>query len=295
VLLVCLAASLALYGALAVILSNVPAGWNSPVGFSLPSGPMFRAWNGLPAVALSPAGFQHGLTAVIVGLWIVAVALSPAGFQHGLTAVIVGLWIVWGGAALALRGIANAQLRRRVALIVVVGAAAMLLVIAFYVPTTLSSDLYRQAAYGRMIVFHHLNPYASPVNAIPGDPVFELANHRHLTTHYGAAYTLLSALAAALAPSTTLGAALAWKLLSACAVVGCALVIGPVVRALGGSEADAGDAQLWLAWNPLLLVESAASGHIEPIMMVAALAGILYWRQGRPARGAIMLAVSTLS
>src|SRR5262249_5920330 len=69
----------------------------------------------------------------------------------------------------------------------------------------------------------------------------------------------------------------------------------PVVRALGGDEADGQNAQLWLAWNPLLVVESAASGHIEPVMMVPALAGILFWRQGRPVRGVVALAVSTLT
>jgi hypothetical protein len=271
-LLCCLAASLALYGALAVLLSNVPAGWDSKIRFSAESGPMFRAFNGLPAVAF-----------------------SPAGFERGMVAVIAALWAVWGGAALALRGIAGAELRRRAALLVVVGAAAMLLLIVFYVPTTLSSDLYRQAAYGRMVVHYHLNPYASPVNAIPGDPVFALAIHRHLTTHYGAAYTLLSALAAAVAPSSALGAALAWKLMSACAAVGCALLIGPVVRALGGGEADGQNARIWLAWNPLLLVESAASGRVGPIMMAAALAGILSWRRPHPVRGAVVLVVSALT
>jgi hypothetical protein len=50
-----------------------------------------------------------------------------------------------------------------------------------------------------------------------------------------------------------------------------------------------------VAWNPLLVIESAVSAHPEPIMMFAALAGILVWRRGRPARGAIVLVVSTLT
>jgi hypothetical protein len=92
-----------------------------------------------------------------------------------------------------------------------------------------------------------------------------------------------------------LGVALAWKTMSAFGAVGCALLVGPIVRALGGSEADGQDAQLWLAWNPLLLIESAVSAHIEPIMMLAALAGILLWQRQRPVPGAVVLAVSTLT
>ena len=129
----------------------------------------------------------------------------------------------------------------------------------------------------------------------PRDPVFALADHPHLTTHYGRAYTLLSALAAAIAPSTVLGVALAWKVMSAGAALGCAFLAARVLRGLGGTQQEAEEAQLWLAWNPLLILESADSGHIEPIMMVAALAGILLWQRGRQARGVIVLVVSTLT
>src|SRR5205085_7596705 len=75
----------------------------------------------------------------------------------------------------------------------------------------------------------------------------------------------------------------------------CALLAARVARALGGDEADGQDAMLWLAWNPLLVIESAVSGHIEPIMMCLALAGILVWRRGRTASGAAILVASTLT
>jgi hypothetical protein len=209
--------------------------------------------------------------------------------------VFIRVWLTWGGAALLLRGVADPALRRRAMLVVFAGSVAILALVVVCVPTVLSSDLYRQAAYGRMVVVHGLNPYASPVDAIPNDPLFALANQRHTTTHYGAAYTLLSVLAAALAPSTALGAALAWKAMSALAAVGCAALAGPVVRALGGSEADGQNAQLWLAWNPLMVIEAGGSAHIEPIMMLAALGGLLLWRQERQVRGTVALVASTLT
>jgi len=268
----CLLLSLALYGALAVILGSVPPGWNCPVGFALPTAPLFQSFTGLPVVAL-----------------------SAPGWERAMAAVLILLWGCWAAALLLLRGIEDPVIRGRATTTIVVGGAAMLLLVAICAPPILSSDLFRQAAYGRMVAAHHLNPYATAVDAIPGDPVFPLANHRHLTTHYGPAYTLLSAIAAAVAPASALGIALAWKVMSAIAAIGCALLAAPVARALGGDEADAQTAQLWLAWNPLLLIESAVSGHVEPIMMCAALAGILLWQRGRPVRGAAALLLSTLT
>ena len=268
----CLLVSLGLYAGFAVLLGSVPPGWNGVVGFSLPSGPLFRSLTGLPALALSPDEFRRAFTALLVLLW--------------------GLW---GVAVFALRGMSDPEARRRATMIVTAGGVAILLLVVVLVPPLLSSDLYRQAVYGRMVVYHGLNPYASPVNAVPGDPLFAFANHQHLTTHYGPAYTLLSALVAAIAPSTVLGGAIAWKATAAAAALGCALLVGRVVRALGGAEADAQNARLWLAWNPLLVLEAAASGHIEPIMMLPALGGILLWQQRRPVRGVVVLVTSTLT
>jgi hypothetical protein len=160
-LIACLVISLALYAALAVILGSIPKGWDAPIKFSLESGPLFRSFTGLPSIAF-----------------------SPAAFQRGLRAVFVLLWLFWGAGALALQGMASADLRRRAIVVAIAGGAMMLVLVVVCVPTVLSSDLYRQAVYGRMVAYHGLNPYAAPVNAVPNDPLFALANHHHLTTHY---------------------------------------------------------------------------------------------------------------
>jgi hypothetical protein len=255
-----------------VILQSVPAGWNSRLGFSLDSAAPFRSFTGLPSRDLSVPGFERAMIGVL-----------------GL------LWVCWGAAVLLFRKIGGAALRARAGTLALVGGAGMLALVVVCAAPTLSADLYRQAAYGRMVAVHHLNPYATPVSAILHDPVAALADHPHLTTHYGPAYTLLSALAAALAPSTALGAALAWKIMSAAAALGCALLAPRVARALGAGETDAQEVRLWLAWNPLLIIESADSGHIEPIMVLAALVGILLWQRGRPVPGAVALVVSILT
>jgi hypothetical protein len=270
-LVTCLIASLGLDVALAVVLGSVPPGWQSPFGFSVASTPMFRAFSGLPAQAL-----------------------SPGGFSRAVTAVLVLLFAIWGGAIVAIGGISTAAARQRAKWIVGAGGAAMLALVVLWVPPVLSADLYRQAIYGHMVT-HGLNPYALPAAASGADRLLALADFRQLTSSYGPAYTWLSALAMALAPATPLGVALAWKTMSALAALGCVALAGPVTRALAGGEGDGVDAQLWLAWNPVVVIEAAASGHIEPIMMLPALGGILLLQRRRSVPGVLLLVVSTLT
>jgi hypothetical protein len=153
-----------------------------------------------------------------------------------------------------------------------------------------------------MVALHGLNPYTTPVTALSGDPLFRLADEPGATSFYGPVYTALSALAAFIAPASPLGAVLAWKTMSAAAAFGTVLLAAPVARALATPDApappsasDGLEAQLFIAWNPVLIVESAASAHIEPIMALPALAGILLLARARPVRGFVLLAVSTLT
>jgi hypothetical protein len=281
----CLAGSLAAYVALALLLGSVPEGWVGTTGYSVPSGPLYRAFTGLPAKAVSPEGFGRAFAALIVGLW--------------------GLW---AGACGALHAIESPGARRRAWVLVTVGAVALLAVVVWVVPPVLSADLYRQAIYGRMVL-RGLNPYAQPAAALAGDPLLPLASFPQVTTTYGPAYTWLSAIASAAAPSTPLGAAIAWKMTAALAALGCAALAGPVARAIardgsggrtalgpGGVPTDDGlGAALWLGWNPLVVLESAGSGHLESIMMLPALAGLLFLARGRRGPGVLALVASTLT
>lgn len=267
-----LVVALALYVALAVLLGSPPPGWNGMVGFSLPSAALFRAFTGLPGVALSRVG------------WSVAVALDLAL-----------LWAVLGGAFVVQRAITDAAARRRARLVVLAGSVAMLALVVIVVPPLFSSDLYRQAIYARM-VRHGLNPYAMTA-AASGDPLLAFASQAGATTTYGPAYTWLSTLTSVLSPDSALGVVLGWKTMSALAALGCVALAAPVARALGGEagERQADEAQLWLAWNPLVVLEAAGMAHIESVMMLPALAGILLLQRRRPVGGVALLALSTLT
>ena len=267
-----LVGSLALYGALAVLLGSPPPGWNGMVGFSLPSATLFRAFTGLPGVGLSHVG------------WSVAVGLDLAL-----------LWALLGGAILTQRSLTDAAVRRRARWVVLGGGAAMLFLVVVSLPPLFSCDFYRQAIYARM-VRHGLNPYATTA-AASGDPLLAFATQAGTTTIYGPAYTWLSTLTSVLFPDSALGVVLGWKTMSALAAFGCVALAAPVARALGSGagEAQADEARLWLAWNPLVVLEAAGMAHIESIMMLPALGGILLLQRRRPVGGIALLALSALT
>ncbi len=169
----------------------------------------------------------------------------------------------------------------------------MLALVVVSLPPVLSADLYRQAMFGDMVVRYGLNPYETPAGKLAGHPLLAFADEPHATTIYGPAYTWLSALAMALVPPRPVAVALMWKGMSAAAALACAVVAGRLAATDDG--ATAGEVPLWVAWNPLVVIESAGSGHLEPIMMLPALAGLLLVRRGRLARGFLLLAVSTLT
>ena len=269
----CLGAALALYAAFAIVVGSVPAGWEGYVGFSRASGSMFRAFSRLPAIGLGKAGFERAM-ALLLG----------------------GLWAAWGGGLIALRGVAPGGGRRRARAIVLAGGAAILVMVIVTVPPVLSGDLYRQAIYGHMVALHGLNPYSTPVAALAGDPLFSFANEPTATSFYGPVYTALSAVAAFVAPTSPVGSVIAWKTTAAAAAFGVVWLAAPVARALAAPDASDGlEAQLFLAWNPVVVIESAASAHIEPIMTLPALAGLLLLVRARPLRGFALLVVSTLT
>jgi hypothetical protein len=129
-----------------------------------------------------------------------------------------------------------------------------------------------------------------------GNPLLAFATQTETSTIYGPVYTWLSAATVALAPYTPLATAFAWKIVSALAALACALLAAPVARAIAGGDEDGTHARLLLAWNPLLIVESAGAAHIEPIMMALALAGLhTLLARNRPGLGSLALLASALT
>ena len=174
-----------------------------------------------------------------------------------------------------------------------VGAAVFVVALAaraalLPTPPSLSDDLYRYAWEGKVLL-HGGNPYRQS----PLDPglaplrearIFPNVNHPELTTIYPPLAEAGFALVAAISP--TLAGFKAWVLLHDLALV--ALLV-----ALLGRRGRSGAFAAVYAWNPLVLVEYAGSGHNDPTAMAWLLLALLAM-ESRPLLSAAALVTAVL-
>jgi len=258
----------ALLAALILLYVNFPAGYNVAYGLSLDSVALFRTLWPYPTLSL------------------------PADtFRMLAIANILALWAVYGASWLWVHRHKPAVSRRSIAFVIVAFALLFNGVLALLMPPVLSLDIYNYALYGRMFGLHGLNPYVTAGGAVAGDPFLAFAGWQERGTVYGPAWTLISSGAAALASQSVLSAVLVFKCLEAFfSLANCVLVL-LLARHF---TAHAVGPLLLYAWNPLILIETAGSGHNEAAMVTFALLGLLLVVRGRLLTGLVVLVVSVL-
>jgi alpha-1,6-mannosyltransferase len=226
-----------------------------------------RALTEVVGVLGGPRDATHASAVVLVG----GLVVSGLGYLAGMRAVYIDA-VYKGGA------------RWVVALSLVFQATLLLM------PGLLSTDLLTYATYGRLAVVYSQNPYLSGPGAVPSDPLVQWLDTRpEHASPYGPVWTTLSLgmawLTVGLDP---LGQAISYRVLGALVhLVGMAVVwqLAPGQRA---------SSLLLFAWNPLLLVEGVGSGHNDELMMVLALAGLLFLVRERGRAGLVVLTLATL-
>jgi hypothetical protein len=246
---------------------------------AFPSGAQPASW--APGAALELIALGAGLTvaAALMGGLPDALGALPA-FQALYLAA-------FGCYALALLRLPRfAALPRVGGVVFVVALAARLALIA--APPSLSDDIYRYVWEGRVLV-HGGNPWTqSPLDLalIPlrDARIHPAVNHPELATIYPPLAEAGFALVAALSPTVT--AMKLWILLHDLALVAILLA---ALRRDGRSPAWA----IVYAWNPLVLVEVAGSGHNDPSAMVWLLVAIVAAR-ARPLLSAAALSAGAL-
>jgi hypothetical protein len=268
-------AQLVLYGALIVIFTNVPHGWQGVLNYGLEGVDAFREAINYPTLKLSPTAFMVCGYATFVALW--------AFFALAVQAAVV---------------LDRQGSDRRAIALVLGGAIAQHAVLVFLLPPVLSQDLYHYAAFGRMVAFSGFNPYTTPIESVPYDPVTTLADWRQLTSHYGAFFTWVSAAAAWIGGDSPVKTAWAFKGVAALANLGVALGAYRLAREGGeggrGGQGGGLAAATLCALGPAFVIESAGSGHNEAIMMALAVAGMLWWRRGSIAGATVAFTLSVL-
>lgn len=243
-----------------------------------------------PARRAEPAGLAASLELAGLGLVLTLVvgwlARVPSWFHHlgefqGLYAIATIAY------ALAVARLATYAALPRAGWVVFAVAAACRILL---VPTTpsLSGDLYRYVWEGQVWLAGG-NPYRQPPLDPALQPLRDLAihpfiNHPNLSTIYPPLAEAGFALVAAVSP--TVLAFKAWVAAHDLALVA-VLVIG--TAAARGSGAWA----LVYAWNPLVLVEYAGTGHNDPTAMLGLALAVLL-RDRRPTLSALALSWGVL-
>src|SRR3954471_20949252 len=203
--------------------------------------------------SLSSRGFPGWLSGPFHG---VGAHLTWTSFYTELL-VLCALWV----AAIALAD----AIRLRWALTAVV-ALHVLMMLA---PPIGLSDAFNYIAYGRLAVEHGLNPYTDTLVSVPQDPVFSYATWPDWNDPYGPLATLLYS------PLGLVGVPQAlWltKVAVAGAGIGLAWLIAATARAL---ERAPSPAVVLVALNPVLLVYGVAGAHVDLLLMLLVVGGVL--------------------
>jgi hypothetical protein len=244
---------------------HLPPGFAPTYDFAPHIGAVYPHLFSLPAVALTPTSFVRISLALQAGMW---------------GAFLAGLYLV---SRLAVSP------GEKAAFTLAVAGGAVASVALIVTPPTLSPDLYHYALFGRMLVTRGLNPYLTSGNVLRGDPLWPLAIWQDYTSHYGPVFTWLSAGVTWISGGRAIATALAFKALA----TGFGGLAAWSVVALAKQERRSRLVPLLLvAWNPLVLLETAGSGHNEMVMIGLALYGLWLFRTGRTSLGFLLLVAS---
>lgn len=168
----------------------------------------------------------------------------------------------------------------------VLGAALLFRLIAALGPPALSDDVYRYVWDGQ-VQLHGIHPYAHAPDdpALVGlrDPGWERINHPELKTIYPPLAELFFLLLAALGAGPV-----GFKL--ALALVDFAVVLA-LLRLLARMGLPR-DRVVLYAWNPLAVIETAGSGHLEPLGLLFVLLTVGALGAGRRRIAAVALAAA---
>ena len=148
-------------------------------------------------------------------------------------------------------------------------------------PPLLSTDVFNYVEYGRLGLLHGLNPYTHAPAVVPGDPAYAFIGWRDQTSVYGPIFTLGTY---ATAPLGVGGALWAMKAVAVAASLGCVALVWHGARLRGRSPTEAA---MFFGLNPLLLLYAVGGAHNDLLMMLLALAGVVYVLSARESAGGL--------
>jgi hypothetical protein len=161
------------------------------------------------------------------------------------------------------------------------GVALVGVVLAFAFPPLLSDDVFSYADIG-LALRSGANPYVTPPAETPVNPVRPFNSWAPITAPYGPLWLLTSALVVG-GGGDAGSIALRFKLFGAATLVAAALI---AARIAGPGAART------LATNPVVVIEAAATGHVDIFLTLLALSAALAFSRRRLSAAAILLGLA---
>jgi hypothetical protein len=175
----------------------------------------------------------------------------------------------------------------------VIGLAVAYHVALLFLPLLFSRDVYSYAYYGRIAATYHANPYVATPADVPNDGLAAFVGPKWFDTPavYGPLWTQASALVARVADDVT--AFVTWfRVIAIAASLATVLVVAGLVRRVRPDREAFAVAIVGL--NPVVLFQSAASGHNDLLVALAIAAAIALVFSGRELWATAALALGAL-
>ena len=154
-------------------------------------------------------------------------------------------------------------------------SGAAFLVMNLFSPVMLSTDIHAYAFYGRLNSFYHLDASEMEIPAsLNSDPylVRFLAGRGYVGSVYGPLWTILSGVLARLGGLNVALVVFLFRGLAAAAILACSWLLGKILERLSPERAAQG--MVLFLWNPIVIIESAMSGHNDAVMAFFLVSGI---------------------
>ena len=177
--------------------------------------------------------------------------------------------------------------RRLIVWLFVAGVAARAVLLP--ATPTLSTDIYRYLWEGRAVAQGY-NPFALAPDAPEleryRDGLYDGVSHKHMETIYPPVAQAVFSLGARLSNGVTMQ-----KLLFTLFDIATALALLMLLRARGRPAA----AVVVYLWSPLVIIETAHSGHVDPVGVFFFVLGLWWLERERPASALVAGAISVLT
>lgn len=166
-------------------------------------------------------------------------------------------------------------------------ATAAVLVFSY---NTYSYDLFNYIFDAKIITRYHQNPYLHKALDFPGDPMLSFMHWTHRVYPYGPVWLVLTVPLSYIGMNFFLPTFFLFKLLMAASFLGTTYYIGKILKKISPEKEVWG--MIFFALNPLIIIESLVSAHLDIVMLFFAVWSIYQLINKKYIPALILLAIS---